>query len=62
MDLIKRLEKRARELDQSVRSSGGYNQQAADDRDLLEETIKVLNKLVEIEALHLIRSGQFERS
>lgn len=42
MDLIKKLERRARELDQSVRSPNGYNQQAADDRELLLETAKAL--------------------
>lgn len=34
MHLIERLEKRTRELDQMTRA-GDYNQQAADDRDLL---------------------------
>jgi hypothetical protein len=36
MPLIERLEKRARELDQQARV-GEYDQQAADDRDLLLE-------------------------
>jgi len=38
MDLIKKLEQRAREFDRSARSPSGYNQQAADDRELLLET------------------------
>jgi hypothetical protein len=44
MDLILRLEKRARELDQQVRAPGDYVQWAADDRDLLFEVVKVLHE------------------
>jgi hypothetical protein len=36
MTLIERLDARAKQLDREVRQSPGYNQQAADDRDLLE--------------------------
>jgi hypothetical protein len=46
--LIKRLEKRARELDRQVLRIGwtvlGYDQQAADDRDLLLEAVKALHE------------------
>ncbi len=56
MHLIERLEKRARELDQMTRV-GDYNQQAADDRELLLEAVEVLRALSEVEAFHLIRMG-----
>lgn len=42
MDLIKKLEARAKELDRRVQQalvSGSYDQQAADDRDLLLEAV-----------------------
>ncbi len=42
MYLIERLERRVRELDQMTRT-GGYNQQAADDRELLLEAVKELS-------------------
>lgn len=45
MDLIKKLEKRARELDRLVVSSTWYGQQAADDRELLLEVIAELSRL-----------------
>lgn len=55
MDLIKKLEARARELDHRVQRSlpGSYDQQAADDRDLLLEAIKRLSVLEECEEEYL---------
>ena len=45
MHLIERLEKRARELDSEVRRLR-YNQQAADDRELLLEAADMLRGMV----------------
>ena len=47
MPLIERLEKRARELDRQVRV-GDYNQQAADDRELLLEAANKIYCLREV--------------
>ena len=47
MHLIERLEKRAREVDQLVRSTllrGGYDQEKAELRDLLEEAAMKLRR------------------
>lgn len=63
MGLIERLEKRARELDRQVLRIGwpsiGYEQQAADDRELLLEASAVIKKLGAFEVLQMVRSGAF---
>lgn len=52
MDLIKRLEKRARELDRSVSVRGmrSYPQWAADDRELLLEVAEELRSALRWQA------------
>lgn len=44
MDLIKKLERRAAELDQVVRWRG-YDQQAADDRELLLTAVECFERV-----------------
>lgn len=46
MHLIKRLEKRARELDEQVRAHGAsnYGQDCADERELLLEAAKTIRR------------------
>jgi hypothetical protein len=50
MPLIERLEKRARELDRSVREDLAkglvYRQQAADDRELLLEAVQWIRTVI----------------
>lgn len=44
MDLIKKLEKRARELDQCIVQAGEYSLEVADDRELLEAAAKWISE------------------
>lgn len=49
VELIEKLQKRAKELDRRVRNSliydgYGYDSVAADDRDLLEEAVKAVQR------------------
>ena len=48
MDLVEKLEKRAKELDHVVRRSctnGSYNFEAAEDRELLEQAVAYIRPL-----------------
>ena len=44
MDLVEKLEARARELDRQIHGQHTYDQQAADDRELLEAAAREIKE------------------
>lgn len=59
MTVLEKLERRAKELDRKIYVSS-YNQQIADDRDLLELAAKVIREYEPAFVLNALRAGKFK--